>query len=112
MFKSEFAKKYSKSKNDLLDIIDDNDNSSKAGDLDWVSHDKFREILERQEQNIRRSASTLDLQCPLPLPRISSPHPRRLSSSSAAASRSRLNSVVTSLPPPTNTDKVDNQCRM
>ena len=105
MFKSEFAKECSKSKNDLLDIISDNDNSSKAGDLDWVSHDKFREILERQELNIRRSASTFDLQCPLP--RISSPHPRRLSSSSAAASRSRLHSVVTSLPPPTNTDKVD-----
>lgn len=109
MFKSEFAKECSKSKNDLLDIISDNDNSSKVGDLDWVSHDKFREILDRQELNIRKSASTLDLQCPLPLPmpRISSPHPRRLSSS-AAASRSRLHSgsAVTSLPLPTNTDKV------
>ena len=109
MFKSEFAKECSKSKNDLLDIISDNDNSSKAGDLDWVSHDKFREILERQELNIRRSASTLDLQCPIPMPRTLAVSPsRRLSSSSAAASRSRLHSVVTSLPPPINTDKVDN----
>ena len=57
MFKSNFAKEYSNSFKDLTDLGDEK--IAEGGD--WLSNDKFRELLEMREQTIRRSSSTLGL---------------------------------------------------
>ena len=57
MYKSNFAKDYSNSFKDLTDLGDEK--IAKGGD--WLSNDKFRELLEMREQTIRRSSSTLGL---------------------------------------------------
>ena len=54
MYKSEFAKECSKSRDSLNDIGFDN----MKGEDDWFSHDKFKEILEMKEKTICRSMSS------------------------------------------------------
>ena len=59
-FKSDFAKECSNSFKDLTDLGEEG--------RDWLSHDKFRELLEMREQTIRRSASSLGLHTDSPRP--------------------------------------------
>ena len=88
MFKSAFAKEFSKSNEALnsdieLDSRLDNSENFNGEVNNWFSHEKFKEILDKKEQTIFKSS-------------VSSYHNSRFSSprSSVASHISRLNSMV------------------